>query len=99
MICKKRFIKILKRDDKQNPHLRPAAGGGGLSSGARGRGRGHLFATVPDHILIFIESIYNVLKFEVVKNILLDVGVEILGWDILFFVDIMFCNLVFGILF
>ena len=53
---------------------------------------------MPDHILIFIESIYNVLKFEVVKNILLDVGVEILGWDILFFVDIMFCNLVFGIL-
>ena len=44
------------------------------------------------------ESIYNVLKFEVVKNILLDVGVKILGWDIVFYLARMFCNLVFGIL-
>ena len=47
-ICKN---DIRKKGEKQSPHLRPAAGGGGLSSGAGGRGRGHFFATVPGHIL------------------------------------------------
>ena len=48
-ICKN---DIRKKGEKQILHLRPAAGGGGLSSGAGGRGRGHLFAIVPDYILM-----------------------------------------------